>query len=227
MNYLEQNLLAYVHQQLSSVQAILPELGERSAVAQLGDPDVEALARSLEILEEGAPKDLVEEALALSTAALPRPDLNTRILLLLGDGESRVLVQQMKGVLGVSFESQVMVVFLWPADGWREWPGYPVAHEYTHLVRNHLFPRAPVGGRLVYVKTQEPETLLDARIAEGVGDAFAHNQYPHLRPAWTKTLSQSMEAGVWHKIHRRLDISYPTEIRRILFGDNDRIPQWT
>ena len=227
VDYLERNLRAYVHHQLSSLQAILPELGERSAVAQLGDPEVETLARSLETLEDGAPKDLVEEALALSTAALPRPDLNARILLLPGDGESRVLVQQMKGVLGISFGSQVMVIFLWPADGWREWLGYTVAHEYTHLVRNHLFPRAPVGGRLVYVKTQEPETLLDAMIAEGVGDAFANNQYPHLRPAWTQALSPSVEAGVWPKVHRRLGVSDPTEIRRILFGDNDQIPQWT
>ena len=146
VDYLERNLRAYVHQQLSSLQAILPELGERSAVAQLGDPEVEALAKSLETLEEGAPKDLVEEALALSTAALPRPDLNARILLLPGDGESRVLVQQMKGVLGISFGSQVMVIFLWPAVGWQEWLGYTVAHEYTHLVRNHLLPRGPVGG---------------------------------------------------------------------------------
>ena len=27
-------------------------------------------------------------------------------------------------------------------------------------------------------------------------------------------------------MHRRLGVSDPTEIRRILFGDNDRIPQW-
>jgi uncharacterized protein YjaZ len=64
-------------------------------------------------------------------------------------------------------------------------------------------------------------------IAEGVGDAFAHNQYPHLRPLWTQALSPPAEGRIWPKVHRRLGISDPTEIRRILFGDNDRIPQWT
>ena len=136
-------------------------------------------------------------------------------------------MQQMKGVLGVSFGSQLMVLFLWPADGWREWLAYTISHEYTHLVRNHLFPRGALGGKLIYMKTQEPETLLDAMIAEGVGDAFARTQYPHLIPPWTQALSSSVEAGVWPKIHRRLGISDPSEIRRILFGDNDRIPQWT
>ena len=77
------------------------------------------------------------------------------------------------------------------------------------------------------MKTQEPETLLDAMIAEGVGDAFAHDQYPFMRPSWTQALDPSVEAKVWHKVHRRLGISDPTEIRRILFGDNDRIPQCT
>ena len=227
IDYLERNLRAYIHHQFSSSQTVFPELGERSAVSQLGDPEVEALTRALDALEEGDPKYLVEEALALSTATLPRPDLNARILLLPGDGESRVLVQQMKGVLGVSFGSQVMVLFLWPADGWQEWLAYTVAHEYAHLVRNHLFPRAHAGGKLIYVKTQEPETLLDAMIAEGVGDAFANYQYPSMKPPWAQALHPSVEAGVWPKVHRRLGISDPTEIRRILFGDNDRIPQWT
>jgi uncharacterized protein YjaZ len=227
VDYLERSLRAYVHQQLSSLQAVLPELGERSAVAQLGDPEIEALIKALDALEKSDPRNLVEEALSLSTASLPCHDLNARILLLPGDGESRVLVQQMKGVLGVSFGSQVMVLFLWPAGGWREWLSYTVAHEYAHLVRNHLFPRTPAGGRLIYVKTQEPETLLDAMIAEGVGDAFASDQYPDMRPPWTKELDSSLETRVWPKVHRRLRVSDPSEIRRILFGDNDRIPQWT
>lgn len=117
VDYLERNLTAYIHHQLSSSQTVLPELGERSAVSQLGDPDVEALTRALDALEEGDPKCLAEEALALSTTTLPRPGLNARILLLPWDGESLVLVQQIRGVLGVSFGSQVIVLFLWPADG--------------------------------------------------------------------------------------------------------------
>ena len=77
------------------------------------------------------------------------------------------------------------------------------------------------------MKTQEPETLLDAMIAEGVGDTFAHYLYPQTRPPWTQALNPSVEAEVWPKVHRRLGVSDPAEIRRILFGDNDRIPQWT
>ena len=226
ISYLERNLRAYVHHQLTSVQATLPELGERSAVAQLGDPDVEGLLIALEALEAGGPKKIVEQALAQCAAALPRPDLNTKVLLLPGDGESRVMVQQMNGVVGISFGSQAMVLFLWPADAWKEWLPYTVAHEYTHLVRNHLFPRGLAGGRLVYLKTQEPETLLDAMIAEGIGDAFANRLYPKPRPPWTSAINPTVMAKMWPKIQRRLDVSDPAEIRRILFGDGDRIPQW-
>ncbi|MBI2855456.1 MAG: hypothetical protein HYX93_01245 [Chloroflexi bacterium] len=227
INHLERNLRAYVHHQLSSVQATLPELGERAAVAQLGDPEVKPLLAALESLEESGPKEIVEQALTRCTAVLPRPDLNVKVLLLPGDGESRVMVQQMKGVVGISFGSQAMVLFLWPADGWKEWLPYTVAHEYTHLVRNHLFPRGMAGGRLVYLKTQEPETLLDAMVAEGIGDAFANRLYPHLRPPWTREINPLTMARVWPRVRRRLDVSDPAEIRRILFGDGDRIPQWT
>ena len=71
VDYLEQKLRSYVHHQLSSSQAILPELAERSAVAQLGDPEVETLIKALDVLQEGDQKYLVEEALALSTSTLP------------------------------------------------------------------------------------------------------------------------------------------------------------
>ena len=56
VDYLERNLRAYIHHQFSSLQTVLPELGERSAIAQLGDPDVEALTRALDVLEGGDPK---------------------------------------------------------------------------------------------------------------------------------------------------------------------------
>ena len=227
LDVLEEKLRAYVHHQLSVAQASPLELGVRTALTQLGDPAPEALASTLETLEEGNPRALVEGALARSSEVLSRPDLNARVLLLPGDGGSRVLVQQMHGVMGFSLGSAAMLLFLWPAGDWQRWLVYTAAHEYLHLVRNHLLPRGVAGGRLVYLKTEVPETLLDVIVVEGIADAFARQLYPDLDPPWTHALDPAVEAGTWPKVRRRLSVSDPAEIRRILFGDNDRIPQWT
>ena len=102
-----------------------------------------------------------------------------------------------------------------------------MSHEYVHLVRNLLFPRGIVGGVLVYQKSQEPETLLDAMVAEGIADTFALELCPDLDPPWTHALTPEAEESVWPKVRRRLAVSDTSEIRRVLFGDNDRIPVWT
>ena len=133
----------------------------------------------------------------------------------------------MNGVLGFSLGTQAMMVFLWPVQGWLKWLTYTVTHEYVHLVRNLMFPRGLAGGKLVYMKTQEPETLLDALVAEGVADVFATQIHQEMSPRWTNSLSPEVEQRLWPRVHRRLKVSDPTEIRRILFGDNDRIPLWT
>jgi len=78
----------------------------------------------------------------------------------------------------------------------------------------------------VYMKTQEPETLLDAMIAEGVADAFALSVMSEVNPPWTDALDDEETERIWPRIRRRLGVSDPTEIRRMLFGDNDRVPQW-
>ena len=224
---IEGRLREYVRSILTALPPSMIDIGERAAVTQLGDPDVGSLLRGLEELQEGAPRRIVEDAISSASRLLPRPDLSSRVFIFPGDGESRVLVGQMNGVLGFSLGAQAMMVFLWPVDGWRDWLTYTVVHEYAHLVRNLLFPRGVSGGRLVYMKTQQPETLLDAMVAEGVADAFAMSICPEMRPRWTRALDADQQRRIWPRVRRRLGVADTTEIRRMLFGDNDRIPQWT
>ena len=224
---IEGRLREYVRSILTTLHPSMIDIGERTAVTQLGDPDVDSLLRGLEELHTGAPRRIVEDAISSASRLLPRPDLSSRVFIFPGDGESRVLVGQMNGVLGFSLGAQAMMVFLWPVDGWRDWLTYTVVHEYAHLVRNLLFPRGVSGGRLVYMKTQQPETLLDAMVTEGVADAFAMSICPEMRPRWTRALDADQQRRIWPRVRRRLGVADTTEIRRMLFGDNDRIPQWT
>ena len=226
-NLLERNLREYVRNLLSMLHPSIMELGERSAVTQLGDADPHTLIEALSTLEEASPKAIVEQALAKASERLPRPDLQSRVFLFPGDGESRVLTRQMNGVLGFSLGAQAMMVFLWPVDGWREWLEYTVTHEYIHLVRNLMFPRGLAGGKLVYMKSQQPETLLDAMVAEGLADAFATEIYPDMRPRWTDALTPDVKQRIWPRVQRRFGVSDTSEIRRMLFGDGDRVPLWT
>ena len=161
------------------------------------------------------------------SSLLPKPDLSARFLLLPGDGQSKLLTQAMQGVMGVSLGSQATLLFFWPSGDWLSWLAYVAVHEYTHLVRNHLFPRGLSAGRPVYLKTQEPETLLDAMVAEGIADAFAQQVYPQMEPSWVRALDAEGEAHVWPRVRRRLKVSDPDEVRRFLSGDGDRVPQWT
>ncbi len=224
---LERSLREYVRNLLSMLHPSIMELGERTAVTQMGDPDPDALIAALAEIEGGSPKAVVERALAKCAEHLPRPDLNSRVFLLPGDGESRVMTRQMKGVVGFSLGAQAMMVFLWPVPGWEQWLTYTVTHEYIHLVRNLLFPRGLAGGKLVYMKSQEPETLLDVVVAEGLADVFATRLNDGFTPPWTGALAPEVERRIWPRVHRRFGVSDTAEIRRVLFGDNDRMPIWT
>ena len=227
VDVIEGRLREYVRSILTTLHPSMIDIGERAAVTQLGDPQVESLLKGLEELQAGAPRLVVEDAISSASRLLPRPDLNSRVFIFPGDGESRVLVGQMNGVLGFSLGAQAMMVFLWPVDGWRDWLTYTVVHEYAHLVRNLLFPRGVSGGRLVYIKSKQPETLLDAMVAEGVADAFAMSICPEMRPRWTRALDADQQRRMWPRVLRRLGVADMTEIRRLLFGDNDRIATWT
>ena len=226
LDALQKDLRRYVLHLLSSVHSSIVDLGSRAAVSQLGDPELDRLLEALQELEEAKVGDVVGVALHRCAEALPRPDMQARVLLLPGDGQSRVMVQRMNGVVGMSLGSQAMLLFLWPTEHLAKWLAYTVGHEYTHLVRNHLFPRGLIDGRMVYLKSQEPENLLDAMVVEGIADAFAMELNPEMAPAWTRALTPEEEAASWPKLRRRLSIIDPMEIRRMLMGDSDRIPQW-
>lgn len=222
--HFEKQVRQYVRSSLSPLHGSYVEIGERWAVTQLGDPDLDSLAEAILLADKAGPKGVVEGALRCATHLLPRPDLSARCLLLPGDGASKLLTQVM---MGVSLGSQATLLFFWPSGELLSWLGYTAVHEYAHLVRNHLLPRALAGGRPVYLKTQEPETLVDAIVSEDIADAFAQEVFPHMRPPWLQVLGEADLKGVWPKVRRRLRVSDPSEVRRFISGDGDRVPQWT
>ena len=144
---IEQQLRPYVKNLLSNLHPSFLELGERAAITHLGDPNPDGLVQALSELEYGGAKEIAEQAIQTAEARLQRPDINARVVILPGDGESSVLVQQMRGVLGFSLGAQVVLTFVWPTENWQQWLEYTMTHEYAHLVRNHLFPRGLAGGR--------------------------------------------------------------------------------
>ena len=227
LDSLEQKVRQYVRSSLSALHGSYADIGERWAITQLGDPELDVFGDALQLADKTEPKQAVEQALRKSTQLLPRPDLSARFLLLPGDGESRLMTQVMQGVMGISLGSQVTLLFFWPSGDWISWLSYTASHEYVHIVRNHLFPRGLSSGRPVYLKTQEPETLLDAMVAEGIADSFARQVYPDMEPRWLRALDDKAVAHIWPRVLRRLRVSDPNEVRRFLSGDGDRIPQWT
>ena len=126
---MERSVRPFVRNLLSMLHPSVSDLGERSAITQLGDPDPNELISGLDELEAGEPKEVVERALTECSAQLARPNLNSRVLLLPGDGHSRVLARQMKGVLGFSLGAQAIMVFLWPVTRWKKWLAYSVSHD--------------------------------------------------------------------------------------------------
>ena len=223
----KQRLRSYIHRLLAGEQPAFIELGEHWTMTQTGDPELNAFIRAVNAADALSPRGIVEDTLFKCSQALPRPDLSARVVILMGDGESRGLTQAMQHVNGVSLSSGVTLLFLWPAHNWTETLAYVTAHEYVHLVRNRLFPRGLMGGRMIYVKNNEPDTLLDAMITEGIADAFASGIAPEHRPHWLTALPPDVERAIWPNVESRLDETDPLEIRRYLFGDDDRVPVWT
>ena len=227
LDSLENGMRDYVRTQLAQMHTSLVELGVRSVIGQLGDPESDQLRETLTELDDSRPQEVARQALEVASRSLPRPDLSARMFIFPGDGESTVLVNQLGGVLGFSLGASATLFFVWPRGDWRANLSYNVVHEYAHLVRNLLFPRGIAGGRLVYMKTQQPETLLDAMVAEGISDCFAQECLNGARPRWMDTQDDVEPRRMWPRLHRRFGISDATEIRRFLFGDGDRVPAWT
>lgn len=226
LDSLEANVTTYVQHLLSACDTAFADLGRRTAVTQIGDPDLDALGLALDEIDAAKARDLIGQTLQRCGQVLPSPDLAARVILLPGDGQSRTLTSTMEGVIGLSLGAQATLLFAWPTTNWKQWLAFTVSHEYAHLVRNLLFPRRVQGGKLVYQKSQEPETLLDAMVAEGISDAFAMTLHPDMAPSWATAVSSESEQRAWPGIRRRLAVSDMSEIRRFLFGDGDRIPLW-
>ncbi|MXY22500.1 MAG: hypothetical protein F4Y49_14345 [Dehalococcoidia bacterium] len=227
LDSMENGMRDYVRSQLAQMHSSLVELGVRSVIGQLGDPEPEQLMKALIELDDSKPQEVTRQALEVASRSLPRPDLSARMFIFPGDGESAVLVNQLGGVLAFSLGASATLLFVWPRGDWESNLRYNVVHEYAHLVRNLLFPRGIAGGRLVYMKTQQPETLLDAMVAEGISDCFAQECLNGARPRWMDTQDEVEPRRMWPRLQRRFGISDPTEIRRFLFGDGDRVPAWT
>ena len=227
LNTLESGVRDYVRAQLAHMHPSLIELGARSVVTQLGDPDLARFQEDLALLDSGRPGSIVGDALETASGVLPRPDLSARMFLFPGDRESHVLIDQLAGVLGFSLSASATLLFVWPEGEWRSALAYTVVHEYAHLVRNLLFPRGLAAGKLVYMKTQQPETLLDAMVTEGIADRFAQTCLPAAQPTWLGGVDSSEVERMWPRVRRRFNVSDANEIRRFLFGDGDRVPTWT
>lgn len=227
LTHFQERLRLYVHRLLSGMHSSFTEIGERWTMSQTGDPNLATLARAVQTADTGSPRTVVEDALVRCREALPRPDLSSRVVLLLGDGQSKVLTQAMQYATGVSLGSHAVLLFFWPAHHWKQSLAYTTAHEYIHLVRNYIFPRGLIDGQMVYTKNDEPDTLLDAMLSEGLADAFAQELFPEHKPHWIDGLSQEQELAVWPQVEQRLDTVDPLEIRHYLFGDDERVPVWT
>ena len=227
LDVFRERLRLYVRRLLAGEQPAFIDIGEHWTMTQTGDPDLNAFIRAVNAADAAAPRGIVEDTLVRCSQALPRPDLLSRVVILMGDGESRGLTQAMQHVNGVSLGSGVSLLFLWPAHNWRETLAYVTAHEYVHLVRNRLFPRGVSGGRMIYIKNNEPDTLLDAMVTEGIADAFAEGVVPEHRPHWITALPPAIERAIWPNVEGHLNDTDPAEIRRYLFGDDDRVPVWT
>ncbi len=227
MDAFKERLRLYIRRLLAGADGSFIDIGERWTMTQTGDPDLNAFIRAVNAADAASPRGIIEDTLIRCSEALPRPDLSARIVILMGDGESRGLAQAMQYVNGVSLGAHTTLLFLWPAHQWRETLAYTTAHEYVHLVRNRLFPRGLTGGRMIYIKNDEPDTLLDAMLSEGLADTFAGGIIPQHHPHWTTALTPDIERAVWPQVERRLDDTDPQEIRRYLFGDGDRVPIWT
>ena len=75
LDALELKVRKYVRSSLSPLHGSYAEIGERWAITQLGDPDLETLGGALQAADLESPRTYVEDALRAGSQLLPRPDL--------------------------------------------------------------------------------------------------------------------------------------------------------
>ena len=96
LDSLENGMRDYVRTQLAQMHTSLVELGVRSIIGQLGDPEPDQLRETLTELDDSRPQEVARQALEVASRSLPRPDLSARMFIFPGDGESTVLVNQLE-----------------------------------------------------------------------------------------------------------------------------------
>lgn len=191
------------------------------AEAHLDTDDLGELVWALQALHMAQPEVLLEQALSLCLRALPTQE--PRVLLLPGNIKDERL-QRMNGVIGLTPQAGLILLFMAPWGPWDQWLPYVLAHEHHHSSRLIWFPWEPVGGQL-RLQDGRPFTLLDTMVYEGLADTFAQELYPHMRAPWTQ-LRRSDEPIAWKRLRPRLGETDLGAIQAAMFGDGVRIPFW-
>ena len=73
LDSLEQKVRQYVRSSLAPLHGSYAEIGERWAVTQLGDPDLDTLAEALQVADKAAPRKAVEKHPAFTPTRPFRP----------------------------------------------------------------------------------------------------------------------------------------------------------
>ena len=228
MDAFKERLRLYIRRLLAGAEGSFIDIGERWTMTQTGDPDLNAFIRAVNAADAASPRGIIEDTLIRCSESLPRPDLSARIVILMGDGESRGLAQAMQYVNGVSLGSHTTLLFLWPAHQWRETLAYTTAHEYVHLVRNRLFPRGMAGGRHDLHQERGAGHAAGRYAQRGAGGHLCRRHHSAASPA----LDDRADAG-----HRARCLAAsgaapgrngpPGDTPPTFLGDDDRVPIWT
>lgn len=134
---------------------------------------------------------LIAEALQKSAELLPK-EHRTKVYVLPSIPEIYEGMKFAKGVGGITYDTQIVVVQIEPKTLAEEILQFLVAHEYHHLVY-HVFS----------FQKYRPYTFLESIVIEGKAEAFASLVYPEIIPPGLKPLPN--ERHVWETMKRAMD----------------------
>ena len=103
-----------------------------------------------------------------------------------------------------------------PADGWLETLPHVVLHEYHHAFRYLARPQ----------EATDELTLLQMLVVEGGAEAFALSVRPEGPYKPFATLTDEQQANIWADMQEHLDSSDPADLRRLFYGDGERVPRF-